>query len=123
MGLTGARGGRSLTGAVPRSRENEPQVPLHRAASIIQRELLGGAETGKDVALNSAALALSSVSEIWYLDPRGRLVKIPDEELAVGGFEGGAKIFRTRSGNVYESLSMRREDVADALVLLKKAWK
>jgi len=101
----------------------EPQVPLHRAASIVQRQLVGGTEARKDVILNSAALALSSVSEIWYLDPRGRLVKIPDEELAVGGFEEGAKVFRTRSGNVYESLSIRRADMADAITLLKSAWK
>ena len=73
--------------------------------------------------LNSAALALSSVSEIWYLDVRGRLVRLPDEELAVGGFEGGGKVFRTRSGNVYESLSIRRADMADAITLLRNAQK
>jgi hypothetical protein len=108
---------------VQRSREPEPQVPLHRAASIVQRQLLGGTEGRKDVVLNSAALALSSVSEIWYVDPRGRVARIPDEELAVGGFEGGAKVFRTRSGNVYESLSIRRADMADAITLLKNARK
>ena len=73
------------------------------------------------MALNSAALALSGVSEIWYVNMRGRVAKIPDEELAVGGFEGGAKVFRTRSGNVYESLSIRRTDMADAIILLKNA--
>ena len=100
-----------------------PQVPLYRAASIVQRQVLAGTHARPDVVLNSAALALSSVSEIWYLDPRGRLVRIPDEELAVGGFEGGAKVFRTRSGNVYESLSIRRADIADAITLLKSAGK
>ena len=105
------------------SRETEPQVPLHRAASIVQRQLHARTEARTDVVLNSAALALSSVSEIWYVDSRGRLVRIPDEELAVGGFEGGAKVFRTRSGNVYESLSIRRADMADAITLLKNAWK
>ena len=104
------------------SRETEPQVPLHRAASIVQRQLPGGAQARRDVALNSAALALSSVSEIWYLDMHGRLVRIPDEELAVGGFEGGAKVFRTRSGNVYQSLSIRRTDMTDAIALLRNAW-
>lgn len=101
----------------------EPQVPLHRAASIVRRQLPRRLEARQDVVLNSAALALSSVSEIWYLDTRGRLVRIPDEELAVGGFEGGAKVFRTRSGNVYESLSIRRTDMADAITLLKSASK
>jgi len=108
---------------VARSPETEPQVPLHRAASIVQRQFPAGSAGRTDVVLNSAALALSTVSEIWYLNPRGRLVKIPDEELAVGGFEGGAKVFRTRSGNVYESLSIRRTDMADAITLLRSAWK
>jgi hypothetical protein len=106
---------------VSRSPETEPQVPLRRAASIVQRQLLGGTEGRQDMALNSAALALSGVSEIWYVNMRGRVAKIPDEELAVGGFEGGAKVFRTRSGNVYESLSIRRTDMADAIILLKNA--
>ena len=108
---------------MPRSRETEPQVPLHRAALLVQRQLPGGTEGRPDVVLNSTALALSSVSEIWYVDPRGRVAKIPDEELAVGGFEGGAKVFRTRSGNVYESLSIRRADMADAITLLRNAGK
>ena len=58
---------------------------------------------------------------IYYVDAQGRNVKIPAEELALGLFESGAKLFRTRSGNVYESLSMRRDDLADAIVILKKA--
>ena len=106
-----------------RSQETQIQVPLHRAASIVQRQLLRRTEGREDAVLNSAALALSSVSEIWYLDLRGRLARIPDEELAVGGFEGGAKVFRTRSGNVYQSLSIRRTDMADAITLLKNVQK
>jgi hypothetical protein len=111
---------------VRRGRETEQaQVPLHLAASVVHQQL-SGAANAREVenyggVLNSTALALSSVSEIWYLDSRGRLVKIPEEELAVGGFEGGAKLFRTRSGNVYESLSIRRADMADALAILKNA--
>ena len=36
-------------------------------------------------------------------------------------FESGAKIFRTRSGNVYQSLSVRRGDMANAITILKNA--
>jgi hypothetical protein len=35
-------------------------------------------------------------------------------------FEGGAR-FRTRSGNAYESPSMRRGDMSDAITVLKNA--
>jgi hypothetical protein len=113
---------------VRRGQETEQaQVPLHLAASVVHQQLSGAASTREDQnhggVLNSAALALSSVSEIYYLDARGRLVRLPEEELAVGGFEGGAKLFRTRSGNVYESLSIRRADMADAITILKNAWK
>lgn len=36
-------------------------------------------------------------------------------------FEGGATVFRTRSGNVYESLSIRRGDMAEAIAILENA--
>jgi molybdopterin/thiamine biosynthesis adenylyltransferase len=97
----------------PEQKTEDPQVPLHVAASAVT-EQLGGM-------LDSAALALSNVSEIYYRNLNGHLLKIPQEELAVGGFEGGAKVFRTRSGNVYQSLSIRRADMADAITILKNA--
>jgi len=100
-------------------------VPLHVAASVVHQQLSGAAREWQDEAyaaiLESTALALSNVSDIYYVNAHGRLLRIPDEELAVGRFENGARIFRTRSGNVYESLSMRRGDMADAIAVLKKA--
>jgi hypothetical protein len=99
-------------------------VPLHVAASVVHQQLVTVSREWKDEhygsILDSTALALSNVSDI-YCVRNGRLVRIPEEELAVGMFEGGAKLFRTRSGNVYESLSMRRGDMADAIAVLRAA--
>jgi hypothetical protein len=100
-------------------------VPLHVAASVVHQQLSGSSREWKDAAysaiLDSTALALSHVSDIYYLDAQGKLRRIPDEELAVGMFEDGARVFRTRSGNAYESLSMRRGDMSDAITVLKNA--
>jgi hypothetical protein len=81
-------------------------IPLHVAASVVHQQLSGASRDWKEddyaAILDSTALALSHVSDIYYLDAHGRLRRIPGEELAVGMFVGGAKAFRTRSGNVYE---------------------
>jgi hypothetical protein len=100
-------------------------VPLHVAASVVHRQLSGSLAEWPDESyvrlLDSTALALSHVADIYYVNAQGRTLKIPDAELAVGMFANGAKQFRTRSGNTYQSLSMRRGDMADAIVILKKA--
>jgi hypothetical protein len=100
-------------------------IPLHVAASVVHQQLSGSSRDWtagvNDAILESTALALSHVADIYYVNRHGELLKIPDEELAVGAFENGAKGFRTRSGNLYESLSMRRGDMADALAILMKA--
>jgi hypothetical protein len=100
-------------------------VPLRVAASVVHQQISGTLRDWKDgaysVVLDSTALALSHVSDIYHVNAQGRLLRIPDEELAVGCFEGGAALFRTRSGNVYEALSMRRADMVDAIIILKKA--
>ncbi|HEU4350827.1 MAG TPA: hypothetical protein VFR66_03040 [Burkholderiales bacterium] len=100
-------------------------VPLNVAASIVHQQLSGSSRTWKDetysAILDSTALALSHVSDICYVDAQGKLRRIPDEELAVGMFEGGARVFRTRSGNAYESLFMRRGDMSEAITVLKNA--
>jgi hypothetical protein len=100
-------------------------VPLHVAASVVHQQLSGSSRTWKDddypAILDSTALALSHVADIYYLNKEGRLLRIPAQELALGIFEDGARRFRTRSGNVYEPLSMRRGDMADAIQILRKA--
>ena len=106
--------------------DNQKQtVPLRVAASVVHQQVAGtvrgATDAGYSAVLDSTALALSHVSDIYYLNAQGSLMRIPDEELAAGHFEGGAMLFRTRAGNVYEALSMRRADMADAILILKKA--
>jgi hypothetical protein len=100
-------------------------VPLHVAASVVHQQLSGSSRNWKDetysATLDRTAFALSHVSDIYYVDAQGRLGRIPNEELAVGMFESGARVFRTRSGNAYEPLSMRRGDMSDAITVLKNA--
>lgn len=98
-------------------------VPLHVAASVVQRQLSSALRQDEayNAVLDSTALALSNVADIYYVNTRGRIQKIPGEELALGMFEAGAKIFRTRSGNVYQQLSMRRGDMANAIAILSQA--
>ena len=99
-------------------------VPLHVAASVVHQQLAGTARDWKDddygAILDSTALALSLVADIYHVR-NGRLLRVPEEELAVGMFEQGGKLLRTRSGNVYESLSMRRGDMAEAILVLRSA--
>jgi hypothetical protein len=98
-------------------------VPLHVAASVVYQQLSGATRerTGENAILDSTALALSHVADIYYLTSDHKLRRIPEEELAVGMFEAGATIFRARSGNVYESLSIRRGDMAEAIAILQNA--
>ena len=99
-------------------------VPLHVAASVVHRQLSGSVRDPDErytAVLDSTALVLSHIADIYYVNARGVVIKIPDEELALGLFESGAKRFRTRSGNIYQSLSMRRGDMADAIIILRKA--
>jgi hypothetical protein len=100
-------------------------VPLHVAASVIHQQLSGDTrdwhDEAYDAVLDSTALALSHVSDIYYVNAQGRLLRIADDEIAGGVFEGGARRFRTRSGNVYDALSMRRADIADTILILRNA--
>jgi hypothetical protein len=98
-------------------------VPLAVAAAMVHQQVLGMSALAPDTdlkpMLDRCALALSQVCAIYSVDARGRLRRIPAEELALGVFEDGAQLYRTRSGNTYESLSVRRGDLLDAIVGMK----
>jgi hypothetical protein len=114
--------GRGRKPQAKRVADQAKPVPLHVAASVVHQQLSGSARDWKNSAiLDSTALALSHISDIYYLDAQSKLRRIPDEELAVGMFEGGARLFRTRSGKAYESLSMLRGDMSDAITVLRNA--
>lgn len=100
-------------------------VPLHVAASVVHQQVAGASRDWRDnfysAILDSTALALSHVTDIYHLNAQGRLRRIPEQEIAAGTFEAGARVLRTRSGTVYESLSMRRGDMIEAIAVLKSA--
>jgi hypothetical protein len=101
-------------------------VKLRVAAALLHHEITGrdrpaGRSEDYVVALNTAAHALSQVSDLYYVNADGRLLRVPSEDLAGGKFEGGGEVMKTVSGALYRSLSMRRVDVIDGIKILKQA--
>lgn len=97
------------------------KMPLPLAAQALHARLRGVDEHASPTNLDRAALALSHMTEIYYVDPERILRALPQEELLRGMFEGGARRFRTRGGNVYIGLFVRRRAVAVAAVTLRRA--
>jgi hypothetical protein len=101
-------------------------VKLRVAAALLHHEITGierpsGRPDDYLVALNTAAHALSQVSDLYYVNADGRLLRVPGDDLAGGKFEGGGEVLKTASGTLYRSLSMRRVDVIDGIKILKHA--
>jgi hypothetical protein len=100
-------------------------VPMAVVCSLVYNQLnhdIGniGVDRGYVTAMNSTALALSQVADIYYV-AQGRLLRIPSEELASGSFEESGAVYRSSSGREFRSLSMRRIDVMEAMKILKRA--
>lgn len=100
-------------------------VPLRVAAALLYDQVAGGGLKRVPEhyvqALNTAALALSQIADIYHVGADGVLRRLPYEVLAQGEFIGGGEAYRTRSGDVYRKLSMRRIDVLEASAALRKA--
>jgi hypothetical protein len=97
------------------------KMPLPLAAQALYARLRGIDEHASPTNLDRAALALSHMTEIYYVDGERVLRALPQAELLRGVFEGGARRFRTRDGNVYIGLFVRRRAVAVAAVTLRRA--
>jgi len=97
------------------------KMPLPLAAQALHARLRGVDEHASPTSLDRAALALSHMTEIYYVDGERVLRALPQAELLRGVFEGGARRFRTRGGNVYIGLFVRRRAVAVAAVTLRRA--
>ena len=97
------------------------KMPLPLAAQALHARLGGTAEHACPADLDRAALALSYVTEIYHVNGERILRALPQEELLRGVFEGGARRLRTRGGNVYIGLFVRRRAVAVAAVTLRRA--
>jgi len=100
-------------------------VPLRVAASLVYFQISGKRAAKDDheldQALNDAAFALAQIADIYYENDKSHVLRIPDDDLYAGSFEGGAKTFKTASGQAYTALSMRRIDVMYAVEVLEKA--
>jgi hypothetical protein len=101
-------------------------VKLRVAAAVLYQQLTGRtSDTGAGHQylreLADTALALSHVADVYHVDARGKLMRIPNEDLAAGAFEDGGNLFRARSGTLYHSLSLRRVEMMEAIAVLKKA--
>ena len=99
-------------------------VPMRVAASLVYFELLHNAASNDDAldrALNDAAFALAQIADVYHENEAQHLLRIPDEALRAGQFEGGGKIYRTRAGETFERISMRRIDLMYAMEALRKA--
>jgi hypothetical protein len=96
-------------------------MPLPLAAQALHARLRGVDEHASPTNLDRVALALSHMTEIYYVDGERVLRALPQAELLRGVFEGGARRFRTRGGNVYIGLFVRRRAVAVAAVTLRRA--
>jgi hypothetical protein len=97
------------------------KMPLPLAAQALHARLRGVDEHASPTNLDRAALALSHMTEIYYVDGERVLRALPQAELLRGVFEGGARRFRTRGGTVYIGLFVRRRAVAVAAVTLRRA--
>lgn len=96
------------------------KMPLPLAAQALHARLGGDGRTCP-ADLDRAALALSHMTEIYYVDEERILRALPQEELLRGVFEGGARRLRTRVGHVYIGLFVRRRAIAVAAVTLRRA--
>jgi hypothetical protein len=97
------------------------KMPLPLAAQALHARLRRTGEHTCPADLDRAALALSHMTDIYYVDAERILRALPQEEVLRGVFEGGARRFRTRAGNVYVGLFVRRRAVAVAAVTLLRA--
>ena len=97
-------------------------VPMHVAAALVYHQLNRTLDPSVAVngTLNSTALALSQVADVYYLED-GKPAPIPRADLASGVFDESAVIYRAASGRVYRSLSMRRGDLMEAITILRRA--
>jgi protein-tyrosine-phosphatase len=96
-------------------------VPMRVVASLAHHQLHSELPPDTAHALNDTAFALSQVADIYGLAAAGRLRRLSQEDIAGGRFEDGGATFRSGAGTLFSSVSMRRGEILDAVVALKKA--
>ena len=101
-------------------------IKMRVAAALVYHQITGNTRTSAsgpeyETALADTAIALSQVADLYYLNAQGRLQRIPEDDVALGKFERAGDIYRSRSGQIYRDVMLRRADVMDAVVILRKA--
>ena len=101
-------------------------MKMRVAAALVYHHITGKTRTAAsgheyECALADTAIALSQVADIYYVNAQGRLVRIPEEELMLGKFERAGDSYRAHTGQVYQEVMLRRADVMDAVIILRKA--
>src|SRR2546423_1157645 len=71
--------------------------------------------------VDDAAKALSARGAIYCQGDGGGPTVIPADDVRLGEFKNGAKLLIGTHGRVYQGLSMRRNDIMEALVVLERA--
>ena len=108
-----------------RIERDEEHVALSVAAAIAHHQITGttkniAAPADLDAALNRAAHALASLTEI-YAQEDGVLRALPLSELLDGVFLRGATVLRSAGGRIHTRLTIRRGALRDAIKILKAA--
>ena len=101
-------------------------MKMRVAAALVYHHITGRTRTTAsgqeyEAALADTAIALSQVADIFYVNGQGRMTRIPEDELMLGRFERAGDNYRTQSGQVYRDVMLRRADVMDAVIILRKA--
>jgi hypothetical protein len=97
-------------------------VPLRVAASLVYSQLnrrLGNGQGAAAADFESTALALSHLADVYSIDAAGRAIKVPRSDLVAAEFRDGGDSCRTPLGASYQSLAVRRNDLLEAMVILR----
>ena len=100
-------------------------VPLAVAAATVHQQLVGTTVVGAggvSPVLDDTAHALASIVPVYVVDGNGGKPRpLAATELLKGKFSEGASRFAVPGGPTYTAISVVRQDMRDALVILKKA--
>ncbi|HEX2649164.1 MAG TPA: hypothetical protein VHN19_04405 [Burkholderiales bacterium] len=101
-------------------------MKMRVAAALVYHNITGTTRTTAsgqeyEAALADTAIALCQVADVYYTNTEGRLTLIPEDDLMHGRFEHAGDDFHARSGQIYRNIMLRRSEVMDAVVILRKA--
>ena len=108
-----------------RIERDKEHLALSVAAAIAHHQVTGttasiAAPADLDAALNRAARALASLTEI-YAQQGGVIRVLPLSELLEGVFLRGATVFRSADGHIHTRLTVPRGALREAINILKAA--